>query len=173
MNDRCIFNPSSRLRPTVIVSTCMTVSEVLRKVLCKRLAEAPCLSYQGKQGDLPLWKKNKTNILSLPECSLRRSRNPFLHWRWRLFLWTTAKVRLFIPVLFSLCSFWWQMILNSPVSPAEQRFGSRFDPLTPSVPPTKLHRLTCSMSNWVEGGSASPPETITEDWNNSERVNNG
>lgn len=49
MNYRFIFNPSSQLRPTVIASTCMAVSELLRKVLCKLLAEAPCLCYRGKQ----------------------------------------------------------------------------------------------------------------------------
>lgn len=49
MNYRFIFNPSSQLRPAVIVSTCMAVSEVLRKILCKLLAEAPSLCYQRKQ----------------------------------------------------------------------------------------------------------------------------
>lgn len=50
------------------------------------------------------------------------------------------------------------MILRSPGSPAEEPFGRQFDPLTPSVPPTALHRLTCSISNWVEGAFAFPPQ---------------
>lgn len=126
MNYRFIFNPSSQLRPTVIVSTCMAVSEVLRKVLCKRLAEAPCLRYQEKQWDLPL-KNTQINILNIAENLIKS----FVPDDGDDFWANVNTGRSFCPGSFSLCSPQWVQLKNN--------LG---DDLTHLLPQSHLQRYT-------------------------------